>query len=199
MGLMDRDYMHRERPRSGHRLSPNPSNGSPWKGTLWQIAGWGVLICIVFAVIKALPFGRFGNGAGMTSGLLASRQVMPFPASGDAIWYVAQTQPAVAPLTLAAPMGTDRNFVVRLDDWETRAPQVLIPIRAGETSVTLLPLGRYRLKIASGTNWQGTDRLFGPQSQVKEAVYPVDFTRQGNQTMGRRTRATLKPSLPASD
>lgn len=187
MGLMDRDYMNRDtRTRKGTAWSRAMPSGSSRGSQIWRIAAWLLIFAVVFALIKYLPKVQHGSKANPAASLFEKQQPVAFPESGDAVWYMTPTQPPVARLTLAAPPSAGRNFAVRLDDWETRAPVVLIPVRAGETSVTLMPLGRYRMKIASGASWQGSDRLFGAQTNVKEAVHPIEFTRQGNQTNGHR-------------
>jgi hypothetical protein len=89
-------------------------------------------------------------------------------------------------LTLQAPVEGKRNFVVRLDDWATGAPVVMIPVRAGESAVTLMPLGRYRMTISKGITWRGMGRQFGIGGETREVVDPVEFYAQGSRIMGQR-------------
>ncbi len=109
---------------------------------------------------------------------------MPFPESGDVVWYRSETPPRIARLTLRAPANTQKNFVVRLEDWSTGAPLALIPVRHGETSVTLVPLGRYRMTLSKGTNWSGPGRMFGASGESREALDPIEFYKTTRQTVG---------------
>lgn len=118
--------------------------------------------------------------------LLERREATPFPATGEVLWYSSGRLPAIATLTMHAPRNSANHFAVRLDDWNTGSPIALIPVRAGETSVTLLPLGRYRVTIARGQHWLGPEKLFGRNGEVREAVHPLDFYQRANQTMGHR-------------
>ena len=122
--------------------------------------------------------------------MLDRREASPFPPMGEILWYSASRQPAIATLTMYAPQKSGKNFAVRLDDWGSGSPIALIPVRAGETSVTLMPLGRYRVTIAKGQHWLGPEKLFGRRGQVREAVHSLDFYQRANQTM--RQQITLE-------
>jgi hypothetical protein len=112
------------------------------------------------------------------------RGAVPFPATGDVHWYSQESQPRVARLTLRAPAAAAKMFAVRLSDWATGAPLAMIPVRSGETSVTLVPLGRFRMTISKGTVWLGSSRMFGVSGETREVVDPVEFYQRGNQTFG---------------
>jgi len=130
----------------------------------------GIVIMLVFLAVKYL---------------LAHRDSRPFPTTGDVHWYVSDAQPRVAKLTLRARnSSSSRYFAVWLDDWASGAPVAMIPVRAGETSVTLMPLGRYRMTIAKGSTWLGPERRFGMTGDSKVAVHPMEFYRRGNQVFG---------------
>ena len=60
----------------------------------------------------------------------------------------------------------------------------MIPVRAGETAVTLMPLGRYRMTISKGSYWMGSARMFGVMGESREAVDPVEFYQRANQIFG---------------
>lgn len=110
----------------------------------------------------------------------------PFPEAGDARWHVPESAPRVARLTLQAPVEGNRNSIVRLDDWATGALVVTDPVRAGESAVTLMPLGRSRMTLSKGTTRRGMVRQFGMGGQTREVVDPVEFYAQGNPIMGQR-------------
>jgi hypothetical protein len=167
----------RERGRQGASRRAQWSAGAvgrEWSrggmGTVSRVLVVGIVILLVFLAVKYL---------------LAHRHSVPFPATGDVHWYVGNERPRVARLTLRArESSTHRYFAVTLEDWATRAPVAMIPVRAGESSVTLLPLGRYRMTIAKGSVWMGPDRRFGVTGDSKVVVHPVEFYQRGNQTFG---------------
>jgi hypothetical protein len=37
-------------------------------------------------------------------------------------------------------------------------------VRSGETASVNVPLGVYKIKIASGEKWYGSNKMFGPQT-----------------------------------
>ena len=116
---------------------------------------------------------------------LTHRASVPFPTTGEVHWYVKDAQPRVARLTLRARESSSyRYFAVVLDDWASGSAVAMIPVRAGETSVTLMPLGRYRMTIAKGSVWMGPEKRFGMTGDNRVAVHPVEFYQRGNQFFG---------------
>lgn len=139
-------------------------------GTFSRYLVVGIVILLVFLAVKYV---------------LTQRASVPFPASGDVHWYVNDSQPRVANLTLRArPSSSSKYFAVRLDDWASGAPVAMIPVRQGESSVTLLPLGRYRMTIAKGSVWMGPDKQFGMTGERKVVTHPLEFYRRGSQVFG---------------
>lgn len=181
MGIYERDYMRpRQQPRASRRRTP----GAGGAGSLaTPIAIVAVVVVALFAVSRQL---------------IDRRHAQPFPPTGEAQWYAPPSASPTAPLTVSAPAHARLNYIVRLDDWQTRAPLVLIPVRAGETAETPIPLGRYRMTIAKGQRWLGSAQLFGAGGDVREAEHPLEFYRTGRQTMGHRIRldAALDGNLP---
>lgn len=177
VGIQDRDYM-RERARQARASERTQwsagGSGRGWSlggsGTLSRVLVFGMAIVLVFLAVKYLD---------------AYRNRVPFPATGDVHWYVNDERPRVARLTLRARESSpDRYFAVMLEDWATRSPVAMIPVRAGESSVTLLPLGRYRMTTAKGSVWMGPDRRFGISGDSKVVVHPVEFYQRGDQVFG---------------
>jgi hypothetical protein len=167
--------MHeRRRPPSRARATSFESLRSPSGSTSknWRIVlSWATIALVLLVVVQHL---------------WQRRHAQPFPETGSALWYVPESPPRIARLTLSAPRAPDQHFAVRLDDWATGAPVVLIPVRSGETAVTLMPLGRYRMTISKGTTWQGSARLFGSSGSDREVAHPVEFFSQGNVIHGHR-------------
>ncbi|MEO8248311.1 MAG: hypothetical protein ABI589_02980, partial [Burkholderiales bacterium] len=172
MSLADRDYMYEPR-QSRHRRSVHVQKPRAWK------AGPAAVKAAVWIAALWALFVAFGH-------VLERRDAKPFPATGDVLWYSNIQRAPLATLTLHAPSKSGRNFAVRLDDWNTGAPMALIPVRPGESSVTLVPLGRYRVTIARGSVWLGSAKLFGRDGEMREGVYPLEFYRRAGVTMGQQ-------------
>ena len=148
------------------RNGSSSSGGSP----SWTvISAWVVIFLVVLAGARKL---------------LDPKDDLPFPATAEVSWYVAPAQGPTAPLTLHAPKDTEAQFVVLLDDWATKQPVAMIPLRARETARLHVPFGRYRLVMIKGQGWQGSSKLFRRVISSREAVYPLDFTRVGNRSSG---------------
>lgn len=146
----------------------------------------------------------FVLAAAVSERFYANNHSTPFPRTGEARWYTDRHGKAgaqTAPLTITGLSNPGGNMVLRLDDWDTHTPIVLIPVRGGETAAVDVPLGRYRVLIAPATSWQGNAKLLG---DVQEAVEPMEFTRAGTRLVGRRIDLTSRPdgnlkTRPASD
>lgn len=189
MGVQDRDWykdVARERERGRTRYSTRSSR-APGGGNWWAIVKFIVAVCVIAAAVLYA-----------TRHFSDSKYESEFPASGDAYWYAHVDPAASARLTIRAPTAAGDNYVVRLSEWETRRPTVLVPIRPGETTTVQVPLGRYRVTIANGRRWLGPERLFGLSSNLREAVDPMEFHRVGNVTTGRTISldATMNGNMP---
>lgn len=176
MGVQDRDDMHER-----HRRSSSAQARPPFESQRWRLGGvsqsWRIVLTwATVALVLLVVVQHFWQ----------RRHAQPFPETGNALWYGPEASPRIARLTLHAPRAPDMHFAVRLDDWTTGAPLVLIPVRSGETAVTLMPLGRYRMTISKGTTWQGSARLFGSSGSDREFAHPVEFFSQGNVIHGHR-------------
>ena len=72
---------------------------------------------------------------------------------------------------------TDRsNYVVLLVDAETGHSVMAIYCRSGDQAVVPVPVGSYRVRAASGTDWYGIKGLFGPHTHVEEVVPTLTVT-----------------------
>lgn len=140
------------------------------KTAVWVAIGTGL-----FAITSQLPNikQRFGKASVATE----------FPRTGEVRWFIAPSNEpnGVAPLSITGSHDAGKNVIVRLDNWDTRAPVAMIPIRGGETASLQVPLGRYRLMYSANAAWHGEAKIFG---DVQEAVDPLEFYRTGTQVMG---------------
>lgn len=179
MGIHDRDWyrdsgrQREQRERASSSLWPSTRRGANASSGVAAAWFWGALIVL---------------GALLAKFMLDARGDLPFPPSGQAHWYADLPDQTVAPLTLLAPAGASVQYVVRLDDWETLRPIVLIPVRGGEMAQVSVPLGRYRMTMTKGIGWRGPGALFRYTTSSKEAVHPVEFYAVDNGIVGQTIR-----------
>jgi len=76
------------------------------------------------------------------------------------------------------------NYFIKVVDWERGTPLLTVFIRSGQTVNVKVPLGSYRLKYASGTEWYGKQFLFGPNTTYSRAQDQLDFTIEGDRVRG---------------
>lgn len=81
--------------------------------------------------------------------------------------------PATFPLQVKTLPGND--YVVFLIEPDSSEPAMAGYIRGGDFFRLLVPPGRYLLRFAYGTDWQGEDALFGPLTDWTETEKVLDF------------------------
>ena len=173
MGIDDRDYMRNRQSRHANaNYHPKQFRSKPDQ---FQSAKWKKLIAGML-VLLALAMGF--------KYLLEHKSSVPFPQTGDVQWFVQNQNEKLARLSIAAPPGLKLNYAIQLDHWSDRSPVVTIYVRAGETAIALVPLGRYRVTIAKGKYWQGSGKNFGFSGDTREAVAPLEFYQTGNTVVG---------------
>lgn len=183
MGLDDRDYM-RERERARQRArdwSINARRGGRPSDSFGQwiakVFIWLVIALVLFSVFKQFETRR-------TQRPELTRTWADFPLTGHVRWFIAPSSDpgSLAPLSITGARDVRTNVIVRLDNWDTRAPVAIIPIRGGETANIQIPLGRYRLVYSADTEWNGDAKMLG---NVQEAIEPLEFYRTGTQVIGQ--------------
>jgi hypothetical protein len=92
------------------------------------------------------------------------------------------TADSVAPFQIKTSPGA--NYVVKLVDAMTGASVVGIYVVGGHTLEVNVPLGRYKMRYASGQIWYGFKHRFGPKTEYAKADDIFDFAIQGNQISG---------------
>jgi hypothetical protein len=171
MGIHDRDYW-REHHRTQSR-GTRPLRAAASRRALALPAWLFWLLLILGGAFAAKLWNDF-------------RRAEPFPLTGQVHWFVSPDRQPLATLTLQAPAVGSANFVVQLDTWEAHTPVAMVPVRSAESATVQVPLGRYRMTIHKGLAWQGPSRLFGFNSESREAVHPLELYRVGNTVMGHR-------------
>ena len=81
--------------------------------------------------------------------------------------------PATLPLQVRSPPGRDHVIFLTRADMDT--PEVTGFIQGGAFFRLLVPPGEWRIRIASGTDWQGEDALFGPETEWQELPETLRF------------------------
>lgn len=114
---------------------------------------------------------------------IQAKRAATLPVSGEFQRFYPPTLSAPAPFKISAK-SSPTHFFVKLEDWRTTAPVVTAFVRKGEEVAINVPLGEYRLKYASGTNWMGPETLFGPATSSSQATLPMIFRIEGNQYRG---------------
>ena len=172
MGLIDRDYMHERnrRPAKAFGTQSQQHRAHQVKRPMLRIALWTLAVCaLIFLGIKyaVLPAGS-----------------LPFPASGQVLWFVPQADGAAAPFGVTAPDRGDLFYAVRVTEVGTMRMVGVVPLRRGETVTVQVPLGQYEMVFASGSHWHGPEKLFGFSGKKKKAVKTFNFYRLGNVVNG---------------
>lgn len=87
--------------------------------------------------------------------------------------------PAVFPLQVKTPPGQD--YLLTLLDAPSGKAALAAYIKGGAVFKVLVPPGVYRLRFATGANWQGEDDLFGPgaETEVFELRDALRFETRG--------------------
>lgn len=106
---------------------------------------------------------------------------LPLPKSGE---IAAETEAKRrAPLTVSA-RDSSLHYYVKLEDWETGKALVEVFIRAGEAASIKVPIGVFRLKFASGSQWFGAYQLFGDATSYGEARDRLEFAEKSGAVAG---------------
>lgn len=89
----------------------------------------------------------------------------------------------LAPLKISTS-GNNINYFIKVVRSDTERVVETIFIRGGDTAITHIPLGSYRIKYADGRIWYGTKLLFGPSTQYIEANQLFKFDIEGDKVAG---------------
>jgi hypothetical protein len=155
---------------------------------------------------EALESGHWITGtpeqvAASTSDLVDNRFHRPelrFPSTGTIKWYhrVPSEGTPFADLTFADQLGDGQSKLVRI---RTESGEMLadVYLNGGETRLAL-PLGRYRLGLAVGRRWEGSETLFGPYGTYYE-IDAMELSEPAEVTRYTRVIGVAKPSEAAPE
>jgi hypothetical protein len=116
---------------------------------------------------------------------------LPLPDNGTVIRYLTpSSEEQLAPLSII----TDGNpngpqYFIKLADWSTNQTVLTLFLRAGLKTSVEVPLGIYKIKIASGTHWYGINKVFGPTTDYSLIAKPsgdskMVFEAKGKEVIG---------------
>lgn len=102
----------------------------------------------------------------------AMAEEVPRPKAG--LMWNESGLPMTLPLQVVTEAGgPDRAILLSRD--ETGTAEVAGYVHAGAFFRLLVPPGDWRIAIASGSDWQGRDALFGPETEIFELPEPLRF------------------------
>ena len=88
----------------------------------------------------------------------------------------------LAPLSIET-RGNEHHFF-KLVDIVSNQPTMTIFVQASTNVPVKVPLGIYKIKYASGTQWYGNELLFGSKTQYGKVEKLFEFTIEENQVLG---------------
>lgn len=110
----------------------------------------------------------------------------PLPANG--VFHMASRSAYdprnLPPLTVIGPSGS--NTLMKLVRDADGAEVMSIFIRAGQTVEVGVPIGDYKVKIASGQIWYGDTVRFGPTTSYARLDVVLKFSIEGSQLLGHK-------------
>jgi hypothetical protein len=77
------------------------------------------------------------------------------------------------------------NYYIKILEEKTSKQVLTIFIRAGESASVDIPLGRYKIRYATGSQWYGEKHLFGANGLYKEASQISDFRLEENKAVAQ--------------
>lgn len=113
-----------------------------------------------------------------------TKSAQPFPATGAVVAYQEIAGQKLAGFTVDATSTGMTLHVVKVEEWNTQRPLLMTFVPGGSVVKLEVPLGIYRIKIASGDTWYGMDDLFGSATRVQTAEKPLQFYAEGNTITG---------------
>lgn len=132
----------------------------------------------------------------------------PLPPTGILKYTVSQAYRSadrgfMAPFKVSAPVGA--SYAIKMVDALSGEQLLTFFVRAGESHEFQVPLGSYKVKMASGSTWYGPEVRFGPDTQYSEVSGLTSFTIDGDQLMGheiqlsRVRNGNLRPVTISAD
>lgn len=118
---------------------------------------------------------------------MQNSEELPLPDNGTVIRYLTpSSEEQLAPLSII----TDGNpngpqYFIKLADWSTNQTVLTLFLRAGLKTSVEVPLGIYKIKIASGTHWYGINKVFGPTADYFLIAKPSGDSKMVFEVIGK--------------
>lgn len=104
----------------------------------------------------------------------------PLPAHGKT--WVHTNGARIAPLGIETTGSS--HYFVKLVDAVTGAEVIELFVRGGSSLTVDVPVGRYRIRYATGETWYGLKNLFGPSTGYSEAERDFEFEKTARGVSG---------------
>lgn len=185
MGLQDRDYM-RNRPESHsdefkYLYNPKLFRQQPTSQLQPPVSVSPIRIHALFKISLLLLIITLLTLLG-----IEYKRLQPFPETGHARWFIDPNQGEKSILKIEAPKSQHIKYVVQLNSVQTGKTVVQISVNAGETAVTVVPMGQYEVVTHKGVFWQGNQYMFGIAGQKQKMEGTLSFFQTHDQVMGQR-------------
>jgi len=103
----------------------------------------------------------------------------PLPRSGEINTHIPGVYGSMdAPFEIKTSAGS--NYLLKMEHWDSGRDILDVFVRSGETIEIKVPVGKYRVKYASGQTWYGSEELFGPRTSYSKADQPFEFRKTYN-------------------
>ena len=120
-------------------------------------------------VPRSVPLAQQRNAASSELKPTPYLQEVALPPTGLIRRY--DKRRGVAPLLIVTPREAVQR-IAKIVNADTGSKAATLFIRGGERVKILMPLGRYRIKIAAGSTWYGLKHLFGPRTRIASLTIP---------------------------
>lgn len=141
-----------------------PSNFAPWPQT------------------PVAPKPRLPEDIKPATAPAAPRAEVLVPVKASTGFLKRASRSGISPLTIKT--GPGANYFVRLVDLSSKKREAEIFIIGGETFSGKMPLGRYRIRYASGSTWYGEKLRFGASTSYSEASETFEFRKDRSHVYG---------------
>lgn len=133
--------------------------------------------------------------------IYVSQAVLPLPENGTVTRYLkVSTNQTLAPFkVITSSNAFGQNYFIKLANWSNNKTILTLFIRNGQTASVDVPLGVYKIKVASGKDWYGINHAFGPNtdwSVIENRFGDSKFTFEirGDQVFGRALKLYNVPN-----
>lgn len=204
----------KERPRIPEPDDPPHIPEAPKRPRRWL--RWVILVCVLTGLILGLKnekhrnavldkvektFARlveeFGNfKERVVEGFDADRGKEPSRLPANGTEFINYQGGAVSPPLKIYNRSSDLHTIIKLEDFESGELVAKYFVRAGQHIEKHLPVGRFRMKFASGKEWYGEPDLFGRHTQSAMMTGAITVNPHGDRIWLHPSEIELNIQLP---